>query len=541
MLIAGSVSGIQDYLFDVAQEGGGQARRLRARSFFMQLLTEVACLRVLQAADWDVNQIIFSGAGKFLLQGGSLDAAQQSAFAKVEHDINRWLLTETGASLRFALVSTDTPDGILQQHKEVGRLLEIRKRRAWAIVALSEGSWLTEHLILPPLDTPCALCRRHKAEFEDVNDGTTRRVCRRCAEDRDIGRQLPSVRWVMLSALSAERSFAIGGWHASLLESEPRLDGSCFILSLEGNKNGSGSASQTNFIRRSLLRHVPTKNEAKEPREFLELAKLAAGDKLLGVLKMDADKVGRHITKLLQGASDLKPLKDFSKEFDDFFAKNLDQKLRAASQWNLIYTIFSGGDDLLLVGPWNVLFDFAAEVRRSFAQQFGSRYLTLSGGLALIKPKRPIKFAAAHADELLEQAKEEAAPGEDESRDQFAAFGQVWKWKSHEAIAKTSKGLVHWTNQGLIQRGWLHTLLRLAELRQSVSAKDEAKLATARLAHHIARNYPKRHDPDPRKQEVRRWADVLVDDFDQMRRTETKYLPAIMRYALTATRHARSE
>ncbi len=50
MVILGDISGIQNYVFDVvAEEGGGQAQRLRARSFFVQLLSEVAALRVLRA------------------------------------------------------------------------------------------------------------------------------------------------------------------------------------------------------------------------------------------------------------------------------------------------------------------------------------------------------------------------------------------------------------------------------------------------------------------------------------------------------------
>ncbi len=52
MIILGDISGIQTYLFDVAEAGGGQARRLRARSFYIQLLAEAAALRVLQTLGW---------------------------------------------------------------------------------------------------------------------------------------------------------------------------------------------------------------------------------------------------------------------------------------------------------------------------------------------------------------------------------------------------------------------------------------------------------------------------------------------------------
>ena len=45
MIVLGDVSGIQRYLFDVAETGGGQARRLRARSFLVQALVERAALQ----------------------------------------------------------------------------------------------------------------------------------------------------------------------------------------------------------------------------------------------------------------------------------------------------------------------------------------------------------------------------------------------------------------------------------------------------------------------------------------------------------------
>lgn len=44
MIVLRDISAIQSYLFDVADAGGGQARRLRARSFCIQVLAEAATL-----------------------------------------------------------------------------------------------------------------------------------------------------------------------------------------------------------------------------------------------------------------------------------------------------------------------------------------------------------------------------------------------------------------------------------------------------------------------------------------------------------------
>jgi CRISPR/Cas system-associated protein Cas10 (large subunit of type III CRISPR-Cas system) len=73
MIVLGDISGIQNYLFDVADAGGGQARRLRARSFYVQLLAEAAALRMLRAVGWpcDDRHFMLAGAGNFLLQGAA--------------------------------------------------------------------------------------------------------------------------------------------------------------------------------------------------------------------------------------------------------------------------------------------------------------------------------------------------------------------------------------------------------------------------------------------------------------------------------------
>jgi hypothetical protein len=79
-------------------------------------------------------------------------------------------------------------------------------------------------------------------------------------------------------------------------------------------------------------------------------------------------------------------------------------------------------------------------------------------------------------------------------------------------------------------------LLELSDARMGGDAG-----ATARLAYHVARNYPSARDPHPHRAALRQWADRLIDDFDARRSPETLYLPAIVRYALLATRRRDQE
>ncbi len=402
--------------------------------------------------------------------------------------------------------------------------------------------------MLDPLDTPCALCRHRRAEVNDPEEdtGVERMVCRRCHDDRRMGRWLLDARWMVIrDTLGGTQDKWVGVAGLGVFfenGGEPRIDGATIYWSDLRSGSGPKGLPRDRFLDRRLARHVPA--EGGKPLEFIDLASRATGDKLLGILKMDADSLGVAIHKLLVESTDLKPLGDFSKRLDDFFAETLDKELNN-NQWNLIYTVFAGGDDLLLVGPWDILLDYAGHVHRLFHKEFDGR-LTLSAGMELIKPRHPIKPAASEAERLLYQAKNVAARGAAASRDQCATLGQIWKWQDHDAIIKAAKDLTRWVQKGVAQRGWIHTLLVLAEAREDGVRDPEGDqtsrlLATSRLAYHVARNYPRLDDRDPDKAAMRRWADSLVADFDSHKTMMTIYLPAIARYALAATRSKKEE
>ena len=540
-LIIGDLSGIQDYLFDVANEGGQQARRLRARSFFIQLAAECLALRVLKAAGCSKQQLLFCGAGKFIIETDSLSDEQRQALATEQQQLTKWLLDETNGQLRFSLTVSNSGDSPQQLYDTATQSLQREKLRALASTSLSQNQWQPYSLILKQLDKPCALCERRTGTVPkfDQDTGETRQVCRRCHKDLELGKKLPKENnWIALRE-SGTSSFHFPGWNVSLHQEQPG-SGYDWLIHLTTSAADIESV-EPQIIRRALNRHIPIDGDGR-PIQFSQLAEKAEGDNLLAVLKADADSLGEYFNRQLDSASDFIPLKQASREMDSFFGITLYREMEH-HDWDSIYTIFAGGDDLLLVGPWNVIFDFAARANEMFRQQFGSRNLTLSAALSFLKPKQPIKRAVEQAEELLHQAKTITAPLANQPEDQFSAFGQVWKWSHHKAITDNAKQLAAWVTDGIAERGWLQTLLRLSEWRRLRDAPDALALermigamATSRLSYFVARNFPHKEDRDSEKRDLRQWADRLIDDFDSAKNVETIYLPTIVRYAITATR-----
>ena len=96
-----------------------------------------------------------------------------------------------------------------------------------------------------------------------------------------------------------------------------------------------------------------------------------------------------------------------------------------------LYIIFSGGDDFMLVGAWDMVMEFAWIVREAFRRfSLKDSGVSVSAGIVMVDPKFPVSRFSALAEEALEDAKN--LPG----KNAISVFGQAIKWSDfRQAIA----------------------------------------------------------------------------------------------------------
>lgn len=211
MIVLGDISGIQNYVFDVAEEGGGQARRLRARSFFVQLLAEASALRVRRALGWGPEAVLLCGAGKFTLRGSRVGSAGELLAAE-QQAINDWLLLETRGELRLTLAWADAAESDKAAYQSAQQAMQRKKAQPWA--PLPGAAWTDARLVLNPLDTPCFLCHHAPATEEEIDsDGVRRLVCRTCSSNRVLGQTLPRARWLVIRDAPQATNLAMSQFH----------------------------------------------------------------------------------------------------------------------------------------------------------------------------------------------------------------------------------------------------------------------------------------------------------------------------------------
>lgn len=533
MLILGDLSGIQEYLLSIASQHGGQSRRLRARSFFLQAVTEIAAWRLLEAAHWSPEiHLLWNAAGKFALEG-DLEEEHQKAVRQEAQEISEWLREHTGAALHFHIALSAATGKPAFRNAAAHSELRRNKQQPWHSLAVSDGCWNPQALILPAVSPPCQICRKHPAASV-INDDKGGGSCRICQQDDRLGKTLPEIKWMVVHSVSRVLQTATAGtlsanilgvlvtFHSHFPNPSPSQK---VIYALREERPPSGN--HLPVIHRHLAQHLPSRDDGT-PMDFDAMALAASGAPYLGVLKMDVDSLGGVFAGTLEQAADWKTFQEFSVRLDRFFAMRLNQEMEKPD-WQKLYTVFAGGDDLLIVGPWDIAFRFAGVVHELFQREFGKEKLTISAGLAIVTARFPIHRAVAQAAEHLEAAK-------DGGKNRFGAFGQVWEWQHHGQIVHQTNCLTGWVRDKSAERGWLQTLLRFLEQRDHPDPEQRHPASEARLAYHIFRNYPKDDDFSAPKRALRAWINQIARDWRKQQQIETRYLRTIVQYALMATR-----
>ena len=483
--LAGDLSGIQRFVLRVKTAGKAQAKRLRARSFLLEVLEHAALRIIQQRFGVSEDDVLIRGGGGFLVR---VPAETDSArLEMLDAELQRMLWREYGGEIQLALGWADCP-------LEARARLERRKRQPARSVLQCEGAWDPERWSLAPLDDACQVCGQYPAtrvvQDEADDDDVGVRHCASCLKARSIGAQLTRRQWIRAG------------------RGPIRALGIAFEM-LESAHHNAWRVG----------RWIPRHGRHGAPLTFQELAQHARGDARLAVLKADVDDMGARVGQIAGSDSSYRELRSFSRDLHAFFSERVQQL--AIDRWPLVYMMYAGGDDLLVVGPWNVVLDFAGDLARTFRDGPGRAYtpLTLSAGITLTPYRVPVRRAVERAEELLESAKTQ--PG----KDRCAALGAAWPWSRHGSVTGNGQRIAQSVEAGGVPRGLLHRLLQLAESDAGRGREQRA----ARWAYQVARNVPRRN------REFHSWAQDVIEHLesnDHLARESA----ASLRYALLATR-----
>src|SRR5699024_10959701 len=119
----------------------------------------------------------------------------------------------------------------------------------------------------------------------------------------------------------------------------------------------------------------------------------------LGVFRADIDNLGQAFVSgfdgkyqtLSRSATFSRKLSIFFKLYINHILKNGKYSMDGKAGERSAAIIYSGGDDLFVVGAWKDVLEFAVDLYQTF-RKFSQGTLTLSGGYGLFQPKYPISY-----------------------------------------------------------------------------------------------------------------------------------------------------
>ncbi|MBD2137696.1 type III-A CRISPR-associated protein Cas10/Csm1 [Anabaena sp. FACHB-1237] len=456
-LIAGDLSGIQKFIYTISSDGA--LKSLRARSFYLELVTEEVVQQLLDKLELPRTNVIYAGGGNlYILASGKQEV--KHIIEEVSQQFNKWLLHEFQGKVFLALDCLNFAKDDLKSESKTETKTKTKTSK-FAEHWLKATKNLAKHksqkfctqisdFINPRYShEPCRVCYRDDIEsdkLKPLNDNEPDSVlaCPNCRSMFDLGTELFKV-----NAIVRSKQKKIANALHTL-----SFSGDIYYHLFENWKQIDPTADTVLLVNDWTLEHYQFKhfknvyplllgNYGKEKENqtgFLraeEMADIAKGIKRVASLRMDVDRLGQIFAKGLGENQTLPRLAGLSRQMSYFFkvylnslakqrsenipAKNFKQLLPKNEEYNILF-IYAGGDDLFISGAWNEAVDFAFDVYQCFRSYTGyNPDITLSGGISIDTPKFPLYQAAKSSGHA-----EDAAKGN--GKDSLGLFGQVFKW-----------------------------------------------------------------------------------------------------------------
>lgn len=542
LLVQGDLFGIQDFIFATGGETQRRAAKLlRGRSFYAGLVTECAALKVLSALDLPPTSQIVNAAGKFLIVApNSVNA--RTRLAAVRAELDAWFLTHTygqaGVGVAWHPAScndfrhgSQVASPFRKLMKRLFDALEDAKLQRFELCGDAPPQPLFEGFLDRFQQGACAVDGRTPAEIP-LSPGSDVRVSGLAMDQLTIGgaligreRLLVTGKPLSGSGVTALR-VPVFGYHVTFTDAE-EVTGRFGAEAESGNLLRAWDFSLPEsadrplfhgYGRRYINAYVPrfeTLNAWEEDRyrrcvsdievecdmggvktfEHLACDAQQLDDKgaWVGVaalmsLKGDVDNLGLIFQRGLNAPSFAR-MAALSRMIHAFFAIHLPWLCR--SQFRDTYTVFAGGDDFFLIGPWRQQVMLARQLRDDFARYgAGNPELHFSCGMVMTKPGLPVRYLAAAGEQALESAKGHGpTPQHPSTKNAVNCFGETVAWEDFIRLLEASGKLSELADQYGLSTRYLYGLLGLIDMAENLKSV-EARPDNARWrSHFVYRTY----------------------------------------------------
>ncbi|MGE4547744.1 MAG: type III-A CRISPR-associated protein Cas10/Csm1 [Desulfurella sp.] len=469
-LIQGDFSGIQNFIFSKQGESNKFAAKiLRARSFFVSLSTDLVAFHICKKLGLTKASIVMNAGGKFTILSHNAQNLK-TVIDEILQEVNREFKALSYGQTRFEIAyeelspkdfllnetkdNNKTESAFLEKYKTLASKLETKKLRPQI------DSYVFDYKIDKDKGI-CRICNQHPANKDKDKDKTP--VCEVCDRMIDIGSKLVNSDFFAITTFTGIPIFA--DYKIKFLKDDDKeayeiLKKALLVFDIGySNTFNNDELSFRGFAKSKISTYVPRfdqdpinieayKNIKKDIenlkkgdiKPFSAIAEDSKGSKFLGVLKADVDSLGYIFAKGFGDSPGISKVASLSRMLDFFFTGWLQHTIK--TKYQSIYTVFSGGDDLFLIGPFDQIIDVAKDIHKHLKEYTKNDYFHLSCGIYFAKDKIPVYQMAREAEEALESSKRikdnlDGLSQEEKilkSKNAITLFERTMKWDRFEKL-----------------------------------------------------------------------------------------------------------
>lgn len=476
ILASFDLSGVQDFIYTITSSGAH--KQLRSRSFYLDMISEWLVDSILQKAGLTRANLMYAGGGHAYLILPNTDAMCE-ILDETEHSFNSFFIKEYATKLYVAFGSTsfsaaevmagNTPEIYRDIFRRVSQQISGKKLNRYApetIIKLntrgkkSSRECTTCHTVhrLLPEENKCELCDALEQFSRNIQNDEYFSVSSQVTK-LPIGPDTYLKKVTKKDILNSEVAGTIYAKNSQLMGMNQAVH--LWVADYSGAPNNEFSY----FAERDWTKDLSGK---------------ALGIKRLGVLRADVDDLGFGFMAGFSHQGDgkyntLSRTATFSRNMSVFFKLYINQ----FADDKKLTIIYSGGDDVFVLGAWDEIIDFTVELRENFLRWTNYK-LTLSAGVGMFPDKVPVNIMARQTGEL-----EDAAKAND--KDSICLFDVNCTFKFDTFIEEVQGNYFYmiqkyFNNQDERGKSFIYRLLQL------IAERDEQdRIAFARLAYTLAR------------------------------------------------------
>lgn len=525
LLVQGDFFGVQDFIF---AEGGQTQKRaaklLRGRSFYVSLLSELAALRVLDALDLPPTSQVVNAAGKFMILAPNTPETL-ARLASVQTEFDAWFLHHTFGTSGIGLAwlpasSRDFQHGGPDESpfrdltRRLFEQLELHKLQRFGLCRAAAPGAVFSGFLDRFEHGACRVDGRSPAAVE--RDGAW--ISELAADQIDVGHWLANRDSLVVSRVPLVDDtlrLSVFGYRIGFLSDDTASvnqvdqaapDGQllrAFDFSIAASSN---DCVWRGLARRAINAHVPrvTDRDVDEKQagkykgrlDEVELADIRAGmpktlnhlanaDRAMSesgtwqgiealmTLKGDVDNLGLIFQKGLDQPSFAR-MAALSRQVNAFFSVYL--PTLCLQEFPDTYTVFAGGDDFFLIGPWHQTLRLAKRLKDDFRTYAANNpAVHFSAGLTMTKPGLPIRQLASLAESSLETAKSHVGDSTTQERkNAVCAWGLPVKWLQFDDLLDRAGRLGDLTETHALSTSYVYGLLRYVDMAADTSRPENS-------------------------------------------------------------------